>query len=283
MDSGESAQRHRHGLRGAGGAGGEDLDQCAVAADRDRARQRVRFVQQRLERQIAAGRLAGGHDDPRRVGGQVVARVEFRPLTRVDDDHAGPVADDPLSDRGRRERGEQRHVDRAEPPDREQCGDQFGGLAHERRDPVAGPHAVRGQRGGEPGGSGLEPAVREVAAAEVGLDERERDGVGRMPSAQQLGRVRVRRGVGLQQVEHGAFRAHGAAPRSSSAGVGTSSPQVSQPATPEQGWPRHPQAPSCGGTLTRRFDPYAATTAARLGRITPPAGASRAAEVGCLP
>ncbi len=205
----ERPYRHGHALRGAGGAGGEQLHESAVPADGDRGTARiVRVVRghQVGEAHSDAGGTALGvtcdDDLPGRVGGDVLARRELAHLVRVGDDDLRAAGLQPETDRRGCERGEQRHVHGTAAPDAEQRHDQVRGLAHQGGDVVARLDAEVGQGRGEAGGLLAQVTEGQIGRAQVRLDHRERDGVRGMPVAQQLCGTRVGGVVAVQQFPH---------------------------------------------------------------------------------
>jgi hypothetical protein len=102
----------------------------------------------------------------------------------VDDDHLRVGGAQAHLDRRRRERGEQRHVNRAAAPDSQHGGHKIGRLAHQRRNSVARPDAKLGEGGREPLRTVAELTVGHVARGQVGLDDPHRDPVGRMVIAE---------------------------------------------------------------------------------------------------
>ncbi|MBB5081487.1 hypothetical protein HNR40_006982 [Nonomuraea endophytica] len=203
----DGAQRDGHALGRSGRAGGEQLDQGRIASGGDIAFQWRVAGDQLGEGQILADGRPGADDLPRGVRGKVGGRVEFGALVGVGDHHLGGVAGDPDRDRRRCERGEQGHVDRAQPPDGQQGDDQFGGLAHQRGDPVSPAHAQLRQGAGQAGRGLAQFAERQIPAGQVRLDDGERHGVGRVPVTQQLRRAGPRRAEAREQLLHALFRA----------------------------------------------------------------------------
>lgn len=180
----------------AGGAGGEHVHQRALPARGGRGhRFRRRDGDEVGQHGVTAGGGGSGDDDAaRRVVRQVGAWVEFVALVGVDDHNVRTRAFQPQGDGLRRERGEQRDVDRAEPPDREDEGDQVGALAHQGRHPVAGTDAKPLQR------SRIAVRVRrKLTEGQRGrlagaVDDGERDAVRGVPVAQQPRHVEDRSG-----------------------------------------------------------------------------------------
>jgi len=116
-------------------------------------------------------------------------------LRRIADDHARAAARQPGVDRGWRERGEQRYVHRAQPPDAEQGDQVLPALAHQRGDPVPGADAEPGEAGGERVRLGAQLAVGYVDTGQVRVDNGERDRVGVVAVAEDVGGTGVRRAV----------------------------------------------------------------------------------------
>ena len=98
---------------------------------------RLGFVlrNERVECEVAGLARAARHDHRAR------ARAELGALPGVADRDARVARVQPHRDRGRRKRREERYVNGAAPPDREQRDRQIRGLRHQRGHPVAGAHA----------------------------------------------------------------------------------------------------------------------------------------------
>jgi len=140
------------------------------------------------EREVSRLRLVGADDHhlPRRIGGDVLARVELGTLVGVGDDHLRSACQRPLRDGGGSERREQRHLHRAQAPDPEQNTGQGDAFAHQGGHPVSRTDAQPRQRRGDPLRGLPQLPVCQVHTGQILLDDRERHRVGGMAVAQQL-------------------------------------------------------------------------------------------------
>ena len=143
---------------------------------------------------------ADAHDPPRRVGRNVFRRVELGALVAVDDHNLGRRSGQPHRDRRRRERGEQRYVHRAQPPDPQQRDDELLGLAHQHADTITRTDPDVRQRCRAPLGLHPKASIRHVMHGQVWFDDRERHPIGRMIVTQQPGDARIRRGITIPEL-----------------------------------------------------------------------------------
>jgi hypothetical protein len=114
----EPPHRYRHTLRRSRGARREDHDERRIGSDDGRydAVARIRLGKL-IERHIACAATVAARDDaPRRIRWNVFGRIEFRALIGIDDHHLRGASLQPHGNSRRGERGEQRHMHRAQAP-----------------------------------------------------------------------------------------------------------------------------------------------------------------------
>ena len=148
LEGEDRLERHRHRLGQAGGAGGEHHQKRRLGIEHHRRMMVPAGFQQGME--VAVVGAVGVHRDHRRPGFHL---VEFFPIGPVGDDQAGVRGLHPVLDGLGSEGGEQRLVDRPQPPGGEHRDQQFHPPGQQAGHPVAGAHAPFRQHGGEaPGG-----------------------------------------------------------------------------------------------------------------------------------
>ena len=182
-ERGQRANRHRNTLRHSGGTGGEDHDQgCVATADGCRESGLLRVEQSTQREIVRLLRSTRDHHDRIRL-------FDLGPLILVGYDDFRRAGGEPQLDGRPGECGEQRDVDRAQAPDRQQGDDQILGLAHQGGDRISRLDTECGQCRRALLGPAPQLCVGQVRRRQVRIDDRERDRVRIVPVAEQFGRT----------------------------------------------------------------------------------------------
>ncbi|MDX3525214.1 hypothetical protein P1P75_01840 [Streptomyces sp. ID05-39B] len=171
-ERGDGPRRHSHAFRGTRGSRGVQLDEQTVRAN-------GRAVLDRAVRRDKAVQLVSRLDHVR------PQPVDLRTLTRLGHDQlrARPPPH-PHADGRCGEGREERHLDSAEPPQREQDDGKLAPPAHQHPDPVPRADPPRTECGGEPARLVHEFTEGQAADIELTVDEDERRVLPRMLVAQ---------------------------------------------------------------------------------------------------